>query len=453
MQNEFGIGVGRAKTLFFIGNSNPQGKNAAVQCGNIQRMMSCKKIRFAFAVVALVNACVVAANEGDVFNLNASVTAMHDNNLFRLAPSVNPASFGIDGRSDTITMTSVGLNVTKTIGLQQLIADINFVDSSYSRNSYLDFQALNYDAKWLWAAGTHWTGELAFDHAESLNTYADYITNNYRARNVRVVENERFTANYWFHTNWAAVLGVSRYNITNEQAVLAEGDYEGIGFNYGIRYRPASGNNITLRAKQMDGRYANRQFSALSQYDNGFSQNGYELDATWLLTGKTQLHSRLEYLERKHDHFSSRDYSGWAGNLDLVYAATGKSSFTFGYKHGLEGFQGAYREAQAPFGLITSSYYELDEFNLGARWSATEKFSTGARMGYGARSYYGEIVALPAGVAQREDKFTRAGLDVGYKPARWLEIKAGMNFEKRNVNDDRFDYKDRTSYVSLTAQY
>lgn len=405
-------------------------------------MMSCHKILIAFATAILVHAPVVVASEGDVVNLNAALTMMHDNNLFRLAPSVNPANYGLDGRSDTITMASLGLNLNKTIGRQQLIANINFVDTSYQRNSYLDFLALNYDGKWLWAAGNRWTGEVSLDRTESLNTYADYTTNNYRARNVRLIENERFTANYWFHTSWAAFLGVSRTNVTNEQALLAESDYEASGFNYGIRYRPVSGNTVALRIKQLDGSYSNRQFNSISQFDNGFSHSGVELDGSWLLTGKTQLRSRLEYLERKHDHFASRDYSGWAGNLDLVYAATGKSSFTFGYKHSLEAFQ-----------QFTSSYYEQDEVNIGARWTATEKLSAGARLGYGARSYGGEIVPLPAGVEQREDKVTRAGIDIGYRPLRWLELKAGMNYEKRNANVERFDYNDRTTFVSLSAQY
>jgi exopolysaccharide biosynthesis operon protein EpsL len=447
------VGSGRAKTPVFIDQIGCPGKNAAVQCGNISRMMSCQKFLIAFAASVLIHAPVAVANEGDVVNLSAALTMMHDNNMFRLAPSANPTSFGLEGRSDTITMASVGLNLNKTFGRQQLIGDISFVDTSYKRNGYLDFLALNYDAKWLWAVGTRWTGELSLDRSESLNTFSDYTTSNYRARNVRLIDNERFTANYWFHTSWAAVLGVSRTSVTNEQAVLAGSDYEASGFNYGIRFRPVTGNSITLRVKQLDGSYSNRPFNIAAQSDNGFSHNSIELDASWQLAGKTQLRGRLEYLERKHDHFASRDYSGWAGNLDLVYAATGKTSFTFGYKHGLEGFQGNYREAQPPFGQITSSYYELDELNLSSRWVASEKFSANARVGYGARSYYGEIVPLPAGVDQREDKTTRAGLDIGYKPARWLELKAGMNFEKRNVNDDRYDYNDRTTFVSLSAQY
>ena len=415
--------------------------------------MSCRKILIASAASVLVHAPAAVANEGDVVNLSAAVTMMHDNNMFRLTPNANPANYGLEGRSDTITMTSLGLNLNKMVGRQQLIGNISFADTSYKRNSYLDFLALNYDGKWLWAVGTRWTGEFALDRAESLNTYSDYTTNNYRQRNVRLIENERFTANYWFHTSWAAFLGISRNSVTNEQAVLAESDYEASGFNYGIRFRPVSGNTVALRIRQLDGSYSNRPFNAVAQADNGFSHNGIDLETSWLLTGKTQLRSRLEYLERKHDHFVSRDYSGWAGNLDLVYAATGKSNLTFGYKHDLVGFQSSYREAQVPFGLITSSYYKLDELNLGARWAATDKISTSARLGYGRRSYHGAIAPLPAGVEPRQDKTTRAGIDISYRPLRWFEIKAGMNYEKRNVNDDRYDYKDRTTFVSLSAQY
>lgn len=403
-------------------------------------MMSCNKQAIGLAFFVFVYAPVISADEGDIVNLKASLSHLHDSNLFRLAPSVSPASVGLAGRSDNITATTLGLSLDKEISLQHLMANVSLVDTRYQRNGYLDFQALNYDAKWLWAAGVRWTGELAVDRAESLNSYNDY--NNYHVRNVRTVENERFTANYWFHTSWAAVAGLSRTSVTNEQALLAESDYELKGYNYGIRYRPASGNMLTLRAKQLDGTYAKRQFNTVQQYDNAFAQNGYELNVDWRLTGKTQLRGRLEYLDRKHEHFAARDYDGWVGNLDLAYAATGKGTLLLGYKRGLEGFQ-----------QLTSSYYVLDELNLSTAWAATQALTATARLGYGKREYRGEIVSLPAGQARREDTFTRAGLDLAYQWARWLQFKAGMSFEKRNVNDDRFDYTDRIGFVSLTALY
>lgn len=401
-------------------------------------MMSCRKILSVVFSSLLVYAPVVMGNEGDVINFSAGLSSMHDSNLFRLAPSVSPASVGLEGRSDTITATTLGLNLNKQLSLQQLIANVSLVDTRYSRNDYLDFRALNYDAKWLWAVGLQWTGEIAVDRVESLNSFTDY--SNYRTRNVRTIENQRFTANYWFHSSWAVLAGVSRYQLSNEQPFLADSDYEATGYNYGIRYRPASGNLLTLRAKHLDGKYVNRQFNSVQQYDNGFTQDGYELNADWRLTGKTLLRGRLEYLDRQHDHFSARDYDGWVGDIDLAYAATGKGTLNLGYKHGLESFQQA-----------TSSYYVLDEVNVATRWAATNTLQAGARLSYGKRDYRGEIVPLTT--AQRRESYTRAGVDLTYTPVRWAELKAGYSIENRNANDDRFDYKDRIAFLSLTARY
>ena len=196
-------------------------------------MMSCQKSLLAFACLVLLQATGVRANEGDVLNLSATLSSMRDDNLFRLAPSVDPKSVGLDGKSDTITTMALGLNFNKLFGLQRLIANVSLVDNRYKTNDYLDFQALNYDAKWLWAVGTRWTGELAVDRNESLNSFSDY--RNFRVRNVRTIENERFSANYWFHSNWAAVVGVSRYSLTNEQPFLADSDYDANGY----KLRPA----------------------------------------------------------------------------------------------------------------------------------------------------------------------------------------------------------------------
>ncbi|MDP3538788.1 MAG: outer membrane beta-barrel protein [Azonexus sp.] len=372
--------------------------------------------------------------------MNATLYSMRDNNLFRLAPSANPQALGLDGRSDSVTMTSLGLNFNKLLGNQRVIANLTALDSRYQRNDYLNFLAINYDAKLLWTVGRRWTGELSLDQNEALNTFSDYT--NYRQRNIRTTDNQRFSANYWFHTSWAAVAGVYRTSVANEQPFLAESDYSGTGYNVGVRYRPVSGNTLTARAATLDGTYNKRKFNTVSQYDNGFQQNVYGLDLDWRLTGKSQVKGRLDYLERQHEHFSSRDYSGVVGNLDYVYSYSGKGLLTLGYKHDLASFQ-----------QVTASYYELDEINLLAQWAATAQVTAGARLGYGWRSYKGEIITLPAGFVQREDKYTRLGFDLGYQPARWLQLKAGITFENRNVNYDTLDYKDRIGFVSATLQY
>lgn len=402
--------------------------------------MSCQNPLLVFFVCALVPAAGLLADEGDIFHVNATLSTMRDNNLFRLAPGVDPRSFGLSGKSDTINTLGVGLNFNKTFGVQRLIANATMVDNRYQHNDYLNFRAFNFDAKWEWAYGKLWTGELFLDRSEALNSFSDF--RNFQQRNVRTVSNQRLTGNYWFHTNWALVMGGSRTSLTNEQPFLAESDYDATGLNFGMRYRPAPNRTASLRVSRLEGEYAKRQFNNALQFDNGFTQTGYDLDYDWMLTGSTQVRGRLGYLTREHDRFSSRDYSGVVGNLDANYSYSAKGLLTLGYRRGLEAFQ-----------QLASSYYTLNEFTVANRWAVTSQVAAGARYAVGTRDYQGEIVALPAGIPLREDRFSRAGIDLSYQPASWVQLKAGVNLENRRVNLDNLDYKDRTTYISITAQY
>jgi len=251
---------------------------------------------------------------------------------------------------------------------QRLVANAILVDSRYQKNDYLSFTALNYDAKWLWSAGLRWDGMLYFDRKEGLNSFADYRAD--RQRNIRTTENQGFTANYWFHSNWAAVAGVSRTSVTNEKLYLAENDYTSSGYNLGLRYRPISGNTVTLRMSRADGTFGKRQFNAINQFDNSYTDNSYGVDLDWRLTGKSQVRGRFGYAERQHENFSQRDYSGWVGNLDYVYAYTGKGSVTVGYKRDIAQYQ-----------QLTSSYYTLDEVSVAGQWAATSQITATARLG------------------------------------------------------------------------
>lgn len=390
----------------------------------------------------LLHAAPSLADEADVFNVNASLTSLHDNNLFRLASSVDAESIGLQGKSDTINQTSLDFSLDKRFSLQRVLAKVSLVDNRYQHNDFLDFRALNYDAKWLWAVGLRWDGELSFDRKEALNSFSDYRSNLLQ-RNIRTTENERFSANYWLHSNWALIGGVFRTSATNEQPFLAESDYTGRGYNLGLRFRPRSGNSLIARTSRLDGEYTKRNFNAVNQFDNGFTEDVHSLDMNWLLTGKGRLLGRLAYVDRQHDHFAQRDYSGWTGNLDYTYAYSGKGSVSAGYKRDLQ-----------PYQQLANSYYTQDELKLSSEWLATSQISAVARVGYGRRHYDGEIISLPPGFEERRDRYSRVGFDLSYRPMRWLQLTAGVAYEKRSVNNSTtLDYDDRTAFISASAQY
>ena len=396
-------------------------------------MNFCAKPLTMISCCALLSSSPLSADEADVFNLTATVSAQWDDNFFRRPPDADP-------QADTITTTTIGANLDKTIGVQRLIANVNMVDYRYQTNDYLDFVAVNYDAKWLWSAGKRLTGTLSFLRSELPNDYAD--NRSAGRRNVQTTEVERFEANYWFHSSWAAVAGLVSTSLTNQVPTRTDGDYDANGYELGLRFRPASGNTATARAVHLDGNYSNRLLNSVFQYDNGFTQDNYGVELDWRLTGHSQLRGRLDYLDRQHQHFSQRDYAGWVGNLQYLYAYSGKSVFSVGYNRKLEAYQ-----------QLTSSYYVLDQITLAAQWAATSQITVNGRVAYGLQAYRGAIIPLPAGLEQRQDDTSSLGLDVAYTPARWLQLNAGVTLTDRNSNYDAFDYRDRIVFISATAKY
>lgn len=406
----------------------------------MRSMLSLKK-RFGITLaLSALSTAGAKGDENDAFNVEALASTTRDSNFFRLAPEADTRSLGIKERSEQISLLGLRATLAKTIGQQRLSAAVGLSETRFRQNSYLDYQALNYDGQWLWAIGRRWTGDLAVQRSEALNSFSDYSS--YRGRNVRTIENQRFNGSYWFHSEWAAVAGVNRTLVSNEQAFLADTDVELRGYSVGLSYRPKSGNTALLRGRWQEGSYSKREFDSVSQFDNGFRQTSLEALADWRLSDKSQLRGRLEHVNRQHDHFADRDYRGWVGNADFAYAASAKVTLGAGYKRQLESFQQA-----------TSSYYVLDDFNLSGAWSPTSKVTISTVLGAGQRLYRGAIAPLPSGEQPRRDSFARWAFDVAYRPLSAVELKAAYSFERRNVNDDAYDYRDHLVTFSAKAAF
>lgn len=372
------------------------------------------------------------ADETDVINVRAAATALHDDNLFRV-----PNRAGSTPQSETLTTTVIGVDFNKKLSLQQFIAHVNWVDTRYQDNDYLNAGALNYDSQWLWALGPHLKGELAADRSAAQNSFADF--SGLRERNLRVNENQRFGLDYAWHPSWHVLGSVFHQSATNDRLLTQESDFEATGTSLGLRYTPASGNWLSFQTKQLDGRYTKRPFDPVSQFDNRFTQTGQEFAASWQPTGHSAFTGRLEYVERQHPHFPARDFSGWTGQLAYQYQYSAKTSLSATYLRGLNAFQD-----------VNSSYYLADDWSIASRWAATSKIALTARLGHAHRQYLGQI---NPGALQRADDVGRAGIDIAYKPARWLELKAGLASERRNSNLNAQDYTDRQLQLSATAQF
>lgn len=373
----------------------------------------------------------VQADEADVFNFRASVNTLRDDNLFRVPNSRKP-------EMETITTAIAGIDFNKRVSLQQFIAHVSWVETYYNRNNYLNGGGLHYDGRWTWGVGSHLSGELAADRSTAQNFFAEFP--GLRQRNMRTNESQRFSLDYAFHPSWHVTGGLSHLTMTNDQVLPQESDFEANGAFVGIKHTPRSGNWVGFQTRQSEGRYTKRPFDAVSQFDNEFTDRGQEVAGSWQVTGHSTFNGRLEYLERRHAHFSSRDFSGFTGQLSYQYQYSAKTVLTAAYLRNITAFQD-----------VGSSYYVNDDLLFSARWDATAKFSVGGRLGVAHRQYRGDIGA-GAG-PRREDDILRGGVDVSYKPDRWLELKAGLAAETRNSTGSGLDYTGRQAFVSAIATF
>lgn len=377
----------------------------------------------------------VSADEYDAFNFRAGAGTLRDDNIFRVPSGQKP-------QSDTINTTLAGIDFNRRFSLQQLSASITWVNQQYWNHHFLNSDAVNYTGRWLWEiGGSHLHGELAADRSEVQNSFAE--VRNFSQRNMRVGENQRFNVEYDFHPSWHLVGSLSHHTVTNEQLTVAENDIEANGAGIGLRYVPASGNSVSWLAKQYDGRYLKRPFDPVLQFDKEFTQPSQEFTLDWQITGHSAVNGRMEYIQRKHEHFSDRDYSGWAGQVGYSYQYSGKTRLSATYLRALTNYQND----------LLSSYYVGDELVLAANWAATDKIGVGVHVDFGQRQYRGELAPLPAGMPRRHDEIFRLGGDLAYQPTRWLEVKAGLAMERRNSNDDSQDFTDRKATLSLNARF
>ena len=365
------------------------------------------------------------ADAGDTVNLFAGVSHMRDSNLFR-AP---------DGQeeSDQVTATYWGLQLDKQLSLQRFVVDARMTDFRYQDNSYLDYMGKDYKAAWHWSMTPRLHGTLSAAYGEVLNSFVDYTG---RLKNIRSTENYRFDAE-WEATGGLRLLGgISRHEQKNSQLFLAEGDYSANAAELGLKYVFASGSSVALLGRNTRGEYEERDVNPISLVDTGFEQRNQELRLRWLATPKSRLDLNLGYLDREHEHYAQRDFSGAVGSLDYNWDVSGKFRLNAGFRQDLNSYQN-----------FQSSYYRQRSYSISPLWQLGPKTALRARFRRDERDYLG---GLMPGAGGREDVLRQMMLSVEWVPASMLMLSLSAQRETRDSNHKEFEFDDRI--LNFSAQ-
>ncbi len=391
----------------------------------------------ALTVPALLCAREVPADNLDTWNLTAGSSVMYDDNVFRLPSSANTAALiGRSSGSDTITSTVLGLNVSKPYSLQRFDLDVSVADFRYKNFEHLSYTARSYSAAWRWSVTPGLHGNLSSSRKESINSFSDYLS--YGAKNLRTDDDRRFDADLELGAGWHVLGGVFQNRRTNSELFVQEGDTTLTSSEAGVRHAFASGSSLTFLNRTGHGRFDNRsQPNSALLLDNKFDQTENEVRLKWPITSKTTLDARVARLERNHEHFSSRDYSGNVGALNLDWDITAKTHISGGWTRELSSYQS-----------LNSSYSITDRFTLNPVWQTSVKTALRFRYDIARRNYFGAVTATSVGDRSDSQRTTLIAFD--WQPTTSVGLSASIANDRRTSNQPGLDYKDTTA--SITAQ-
>ncbi len=390
------------------------------------------------AVLASAALCALPAQakEGDTFRPFVSYTQFWDDNLYRLAES----EFGlVADKSDRYGVLSAGLDVDWRPARQQVEARVSKSQVRFDRNTRLDYDGSDYQLKWNWRLGNHWSGRIGATEQVTQSSFSDLVNslvNNEITREDRFVE-----ANWQFHPRWSVGVGAATASSTNSAPQQAPLDYEETRYTATLGYRTPKGSALRLQVRHVDGEYPRRTVFFL---DRAYTQDEINLLGDWSVSGKLVTRARVGYVQRQNDTVSQRDFAGVTGRLSADYLPTGKTLLNAAVFREIANSD----DANASYQLSTGA-------SLGAAWQATSKLTLRASAQAENRRFEGDTGLFP-GLPQRDEDTVSGSVSLSYAPQRWATVDVGVQAGERQSNVPFYAanaYRFRAVFVSMRLDF
>jgi exopolysaccharide biosynthesis operon protein EpsL len=370
----------------------------------------------------------------DTFDFVLGARVLYDDNLFRLSDSESPLPFvGKSQKSDLIYATSAGIKVDKPYAQQRFQLDASVIDNRYQTYDFLNHPAFNYRGAWLWHVTPRISGILLAEQKQELNNFSDF--RNFGQKSIQTNQTHLFTVDGDIGAGVHLLGGLLDVRSRNSEDFEAVGDYSQSGAEFGVKYVSRAQNWISLMQRETTGEYRGRALDPVAQLDSGFDEGMTEAALGWRLSGKSEIEARLGYVDRKHDNFLRRDYSGTVGRLLYRWKPTGKLQLEASLSRNLFSFQ-----------EDANSYFVADTLSISPIWKYSPKTTLRLRYSYGNLDYRGAIVPT---AELREDRAQSLQFAVDWKATRKLTVTGTLQHIRRDSNLGDYDYASNSAGVNV----
>lgn len=394
-----------------------------------------------FLGLGVVSCLPAFAAEDDVFRPYVGYSFAYDENVLGIPDGANPSGADL---SDTSRRAEAGLAINKRISQQVLSAKLNLSHVTYDRLRQLDNDGKDFLVNWNWHVGEHVEGNLGASYVQGLSHYVEGLTPlanlSSQERNLRTQRREFFDGSWRLHPSWRVRAGLSRDSVHYDLDTQKAGDRTEDMSELGLDYLAHSGSTFGVQLRHTRGNLPNPQQIDSLVVDNSYDQNEVKAKINWLLTGKTQLQFLGGYVQRKHDFFSQRDYSGLNARLIANWQATGKTAVTLS----------GWREIGA-LDDLTASYTLNQGLSAGATWNMTSTLQLDGLLKHETSDYNGTAVISPLVPADRKDTFRTASVKLTYRPTAHLQLAASAHKKNRDSTLNGNSYPDNG--VMLSSRY
>jgi hypothetical protein len=364
------------------------------------------------------------ADAGDAINTSLRQAFSHDDNVFRVAGNATGA------QSDRSSVTDIDISFVQRYGMQQVSFGAGVSAARYQRNTQLDSDNVSGTAVWSWRAGNRLDGELSWSHRETQSSLADLGTT---IGNTATTTTTAWSGNYWFHSNWSAGATASGSRSENSLESLASSGASTRSLGLHLRFRPRSGNTVTLRHSESRTDYPDP--TAPGGTGNDFHESQTGLDLAYATSGKTALNLQASRVSKRYRAGPSRNFDGWTGAARWSWEATGRLGFNLG----------AERSSSSPDDPLARSTV-TDSLSCGLNWSITPRWTAGATLSTSARDVLGEGPAA-------SDRTNQVGVSSSYSLPADVRLTLALNEERRQGGDAVRDYRSRRATLSLAWSF
>lgn len=381
-----------------------------------------------------------AAASGDAVDVVVGGGVVYDSNLFRLPDSVNSRTApGRSGKSDTVTNAYVGLRVDQPYQQQRFQLDLTETTYRYGNFSHLNYDAFDYRGAWQWQLTPKLSGTLSAEHTQTLVPFEDFVTLS-QQRNVRDNDNRNFNVDWWAAGSWHLLGGISEYRQKSELPFFAEADFSLIDYQAGARHQSGAGNTLTFIQHSRHGDYLNRVIDPVNVLDSSFREDESEFRLKWKFSGHTSFDGRLGWLDRRHQNFPARDYSGLVGELGYGWTPTGKLSFYLSAKRNIDA-------VVDPF----SSYRINNTVSFTPAWQVNAKTRLSMRLDRIQSDFRGPVSPLPGEL--RRDTLYSARLIADWTPRRNVLLSTGLQRAVRSSNTAAAEFDASIIYLRAGIKF